>query len=184
AALTLNERPIRIPPICSETPQVDFEGELGVVIGRNSRDVPVDRALDAVLGYTVANDVSARWWQKQGSGKQFFRGKSFDSFCPIGPHVVPARDLPDPQSLRLRTWVGTELMQEAQTSEMIFSVAELIAELSRGMTLLQGTLLLTGTPGGVGFARVPPRFLRDGDRVSIEIEGIGRLENPVVEEQV
>lgn len=182
AAAIVHEAPIRIPTVCSDPPQVDFEGELAVVIGEAARDVEEADAYRHVLGYTVANDVSARWWQKQGSGKQFFRGKSFDTFCPLGPNIVPTAEVPDPQQLSLRTWVNGELMQDATTSEMIFPVATLISELSRGMTLVPGTVILTGTPSGVGFARTPPRFLADGDRVEIEIESIGRLSNPVVEE--
>ncbi len=171
---------IRLPGICDDPmPQVDFEGELAVLIGRDARDVPEEDALDHVGGYAVANDVSARWWQKHGSGGQYCRGKSFDTFCPISP-FVPAESVADPQDLELRTWVNGSLMQSASTSTMLFPVATLISELSRGMTLLAGTYLLTGTPAGVGAGRDPKVFLQPGDLVRIEIEGVGRLENPVV----
>lgn len=172
---------IVIPPICADHgPQVDWEGELAVEIGRAARDVPESKALEFVSGYRVANDVSARWWQKEGSGGQFCRGKSFDTFCPISA-LRPASRVGDPQSLMLRTRLNGELVQESSTALMLFPVARLVAELSRGMTLLPGTLILTGTPGGVGFARNPPRFLRDGDLVEVEIEGVGAIRNPVRE---
>ncbi|MCA9292082.1 MAG: fumarylacetoacetate hydrolase family protein, partial [Phycisphaerales bacterium] len=140
--------PIILPPICSEPgEQVDFEGELAVIIDRDARDVPASEAMSYVRGYAVANDVSARWWQKEGSGGQFVRGKSFDTFCPLGP-MVPAARVPDPQALRLTTRVSGELMQDASTRDMIFPVRTLITELSRGLTLMAGTVLLTGTPAG------------------------------------
>lgn len=183
-ALALAGEPIKIPQICRDEAtggpeQVDFEAELGVILGTPARDVPRERALGHVLGYCCANDVSARWWQKQGSGKQFCRGKSFDTFCPIGPVVVPADRVPDPQTLGISCVVSGETMQEANTSDMIFHVAELISDLSRGTTLPAGTLILTGTPAGVGFARTPTRYLRNGDSVTIAIEGLGELTNPV-----
>ena len=172
--------PIRIPDICVDpAPQVDFEGELAVLIRRDAKDVTEEDALDHVGGYAVANDVSARWWQKHGSGGQYCRGKSFDTFCPI-TSFVPAESVPDPQNLELKTWVNGSLMQSASTSTMLFSVATLIAELSRGMTLLAGTYLLTGTPAGVGAGRDPKVFLKSGDLIEIEISGVGRLENSVV----
>ena len=171
---------IRIPDICRDPgPQVDFEGELAVLIGRDAKNVTEKDALDHVGGYAVANDVSARWWQKHGSGGQYCRGKSFDTFCPI-TSFVPAESVPDPQNLELRTWLNGSLMQSASTSTMLFSVATLIAELSRGMTLLAGTYLLTGTPAGVGAGRDPKVFLKSGDLIEIEISGVGRLENSVV----
>lgn len=179
AAICASGDAIVIPPICDEHgPQVDFEGELAVVLGCDCRDVTADEANDCIGGYAVANDVSARWWQKHGSGGQWIRGKSFDTFCPI-TEPVDATVITGPQELTIRTWVSGELMQEASTADMLFSVDELIAELSRGTTLLKGTLLLTGTPEGVGAARQPQRFLCDGDEVVVEIEGIGRLQNPV-----
>lgn len=174
---------IVIPPICRDPAtggeQVDFEGELAVILGRTTRDVPPERALMHVLAYTAANDVSARWWQKSGSGGQFCRGKSFDTFCPLGPRLVGVRELPDPQVVTLVTRVNGEEMQRGRASDMIFPVARLISELSRGTTLLPGTVILTGTPSGVGMARTPPVWLKDGDVVEVEIDGIGVLRNPV-----
>jgi 2-keto-4-pentenoate hydratase/2-oxohepta-3-ene-1,7-dioic acid hydratase in catechol pathway len=179
-AACLSGDAIRVPRLCQDREQIDFEGELAVVLGRPVRDVPADRALDAVLGYCCANDVSARWWQKEGSGGQFCRGKSFDTFCPMGPRLVAARDVPDPQALRLTTRVNGEVMQDASTAGMFFPVRVLIAELSKGTTLLPGTMILTGTPGGVGMARTPPVWLKDGDVVEVEIERVGVLRNRVV----
>lgn len=172
--------PIVIPR-CSREPEVDYEGELAVVIGRPARDVPVARALDHVLGYTVGNDVSARWWQKKGAGGQWVRGKSFDTFCPLGPVIVSPDELTDPQSLRLTTTLNGEVVQDASTADMIFSVAELIAELSRDTTLLTGTVILTGTPSGVGAGRDPQVFLKPGDTVTCAIESIGALTNSVID---
>ncbi|MCH2138733.1 MAG: fumarylacetoacetate hydrolase family protein [Phycisphaerales bacterium] len=170
---------IVLPPICDEHgPQVDFEGELAVILGTDCRDVAQDDALACVHGYAVANDVSARWWQKQGSGGQWIRGKSFDTFCPLSD-PVPASTVDDPQQLTLITRLNGEVMQHSSTSNMIFSVASLIAELSRGTTLLAGTVLLTGTPAGVGWARNPKRLLQDGDVIEVEIPGVGLLTNPV-----
>jgi 2-keto-4-pentenoate hydratase/2-oxohepta-3-ene-1,7-dioic acid hydratase in catechol pathway len=179
AALALHDEEIVVPNVCQDRPQVDFEGELAVIIGRAARDVPEATALSYVLGYAVANDVSARWWQKQGSGGQFYRGKSFDTFCPIGPRVVPAAEVPDPNALRLVTRVNGQVMQDSTTGDMIFNIPTLIAELSRGITLLPGTIILTGTPPGVGTARTPQVFLKQGDVVEIEIERLGTLRNRV-----
>jgi 2-keto-4-pentenoate hydratase/2-oxohepta-3-ene-1,7-dioic acid hydratase in catechol pathway len=162
--------------------KVDFEGELAVVIGRACKNVARADALEYVLGYTCANDVSARDWQKEGGGSQWCRGKSFDTFCPLGPCLVTADEIPDPSALRVRTTVSGEVMQDCATSDMIFDVPALIEFLSGSTTLLPGTVILTGTPHGVGVARTPPRFLQPGDRVSVEISGIGALENPVLEE--
>jgi 2-keto-4-pentenoate hydratase/2-oxohepta-3-ene-1,7-dioic acid hydratase in catechol pathway len=170
---------IVIPAICDDHgPQVDFEGELAVVIARDCRDVPEDRAFACVAGYAAANDVSARWWQREGSGGQFCRGKSFDTFCPIGP-MAPASQVPDPQALRVVTRLNGTVMQDAPTSQMLHPVSRIIADLSRGMTLAAGTVILTGTPAGVGFGRSPKVFLRDGDVVEVEIAGVGRVRNPV-----
>ena len=170
---------IVIPPICDDHgPQVDFEGELAVVIGRSCRDVPESGALAVVRGYAAANDVTARWWQKEGSGGQFCRGKSFDTFCPIGP-VVPAGRVPDPQALRVVTRLNGQVMQDSPTSLMLHPVARIVADLSRGMTLLEGTVILTGTPAGVGAGRSPKVFLEDGDTVEVSIEGVGSVRNPV-----
>lgn len=171
--------PIPLPKSCTRGPEVDFEGELAVIIGDTARDAREDDALRHVFGYTVANDVSARKWQRNAGGKQWIRGKGFDGFCPLGPVMVTADEIPDPQALAMRTWVNGEIMQENTTGDMIFSVARLIAYLSQDTTLLPGTIILTGTPWGVGYVRKPPRFLEDGDEVTVEIDGIGRLANPV-----
>jgi 2-keto-4-pentenoate hydratase/2-oxohepta-3-ene-1,7-dioic acid hydratase in catechol pathway len=171
--------PIRLLTAFVDRPEVDFEVELAVVLGRAARDVSTDTALDYVVGYTIANDVSARRVQKHGGGGQWVRGKSYDTFCPLGPVLVTPEDIPDPQALHLTTRLNGEVMQDSSTAEMIFSVAELIADLSTGTTLLPGTVLLTGTPHGVGFARDPRVFLKPGDLLELEIEGIGTLRNPV-----
>ena len=179
ASIIGNGEPIIIPVICDEPHEhVDYEGEFAVIIGRVCRDVPRSKAMDFVSGYPIANDVSARWWQKSGSGGQFVRGKSFDTFCPMSD-IVPRAKIADPQNLRIVTKLNGEIMQDANTSQMIFPVAQLVADLSRGMTLLASTIILTGTPAGVGAARTPPRFLRDGDVVEITIDGLGTLRNPV-----
>jgi 2-keto-4-pentenoate hydratase/2-oxohepta-3-ene-1,7-dioic acid hydratase in catechol pathway len=157
------------------TAQVDYEAELAVVIGRRARHVSVADALDHVLGYTCLNDVSARDIQF-GDG-QWVRGKSLDTFCPMGPVLVTADEIGDPQALAISCRVGSELVQEASTSQMYFSVAEIISYCSAAFTLEPGDVIATGTPGGVGVFRKPPRFLGDGDRVVVEIEKIGRLEN-------
>ena len=158
---------------------VDYEGELAVVIGREIRNVSPAVARAAILGYTCANDVSARDWQFSKQSGQWIREKSFDTFCPMGPWIVTPEALPDPQRLRLRTLLNGTVVQEASTADMIFSIPDIISALSRTMTLLPGTVILTGTPQGVGFSRTPPLFLRDGDTVTVEIEEIGALTNPV-----
>lgn len=172
--------PIRIPAATLDGPEVDYECELVVVIGRACRDVPAARALECVLGYTCGNDVSARHWQKSCGG-QWVRGKSFDTFCPLGPVLVTADEIADPQALRISTRLNGLVMQDSTTADMIFPVAELVAFLSRDTTLLPGTIILTGTPSGVGFARRPEVFLKPGDRVAVEVERIGVLENPVTD---
>lgn len=183
ASLCLSGDDIVVPPVARDPAcggnQTDFEAELGVFLGWAVRDVSEDQAQASVLGYCCANDVSARWWQKQGSGGQFWRGKSFDTFCPIGPAVVPAAAVADPQALGVVCRVNGHTMQDGTTADMIFPVASLIADLSRGMTLEAGTLILTGTPSGVGMARTPPVWLQDGDTVEVEIGGIGTLKNKV-----
>jgi 2-keto-4-pentenoate hydratase/2-oxohepta-3-ene-1,7-dioic acid hydratase in catechol pathway len=163
--------------------QVDYECELAVVIGRDCKNVSVEDALDYVLGYTCANDVSARDWQKFHGGGQWVKGKSFDTFCPLGPILVTADRIPNPQILPIRTILNGQIKQESFTGDMIFSVAEIIAFLSGSTTLRAGTVILTGTPPGVGVGASPPHFLKPGDEVCVEITGIGRLRNPVVAEQ-
>lgn len=162
--------------------RVDYEGELGVVIGRPCKNVKPEDALAYVLGYTCVNDVSARDWQKEKGGGQFCRGKSFDTFCPSGPCLATADEIPDPSKLTIRTFVNEDMMQESSTDDLIFDVPHLISFLSGSTTLLPGTLILTGTPSGVGDARDPRRYLVPGDEVTVEIEGVGILTNPVVEE--
>jgi 2-keto-4-pentenoate hydratase/2-oxohepta-3-ene-1,7-dioic acid hydratase in catechol pathway len=179
AAVTNPADPILLHPSCMEPPEVDYETELAVVIGKAAKDVPAAEALNYVLGYTAANDVSARRWQgKRGAG-QWVRGKSFDTFCPLGPELVTADELKNPQDLRLTCVLNGQVMQDANTSDMIFPVTELISFLSTGTTLLPGSVILTGTPSGVGFTRKPPVFLMPGDTVEVTVEGIGTLRNPV-----
>ena len=157
------------------TDQVDWEVELGVVIGRATRHVPEDAALDYVFGYTVINDVSARDLQR-GDG-QWVRAKSLDTFCPVGPVIVTAEEIPDPQDLGLRCLVNGTPMQDSSTREMVFSVRHLISFLSRAFTLNPGDLIASGTPHGVGAGRNPPVFLRDGDVIETEVDHIGCLRN-------
>lgn len=176
-ALQNPDDPIVIPRV--EPLQVDYECELAVIIGKTAKDVSRDAALDYVLGYTCANDVSGRNWQKAKGGGQWCRGKSFDTFCPLGPCLVTADEVPDPNNLRIKTILNGDVMQDSTTADMIFDVRELVCFLSQGTTLPPGTVILTGTPPGVGFARKPPIFLKHGDEVVVEIEGIGRLCNPV-----
>ena len=163
----------------SLTQRVDWEVELAVVVGRTMRSIAEADALDHVFGYTVANDVSARDLQ-MGDG-QWVRGKSLDTFCPLGPVVVPAAEIPDPQALGLRTRVNGETVQDSTTAEMVFGVARLLSHCSRAFTLEPGDVVLTGTPWGCGEFMDPPRSLRHGDVVEVEVEGIGTLRNPVVE---
>ena len=171
--------PILIPKCQMAGSEVDYEGELAVVIGKPAKDVSESEALNHVLGYTASNDVSARNWQMQGGGGQWCRGKGFDTFCPLGPVLLTPDEVGDPQNLHIQTRLNGEVMQESNTSHMIHSVARLIAFLSQDTTLLPGTVILTGTPSGVGFARDPQIFLKDGDIIEVEIEKIGVLRNPV-----
>ncbi len=164
------------------TQQVDYEVELAVVIGGTARRVSKEDALDCVAGYTVCNDVSARDLQF-GDG-QWVRGKSLDTFCPLGPWLVTRDEIPNPQALAVRTTLNGQVMQESTTAEMIFGVRELIAFASRAFTLLPGDVIVTGTPPGVGVFRDPPVFLNDGDTVTVEVEGIGALSNPCAHELV
>ncbi len=170
--------PIVIPRISK---QVDYEAELGVVIGERVRGISEEDALHAVRGYICLNDVSAR--DLQFSDGQWTRGKSPDTFCPVGPQLAPASAVPDPQKLGIRCVLNGELMQDSTTANMIFTVAEIIAYASETMTLEPGDLIATGTPAGVGVFRDPPVLLKDGDEVTIEIDGLGALTNPVQEER-
>jgi 2-keto-4-pentenoate hydratase/2-oxohepta-3-ene-1,7-dioic acid hydratase in catechol pathway len=166
---------IRIP---EATKQPDYEAELAVVIGKTARKVSEAEALDHVFGYMNANDVSARDIQL-GEGGQWVRGKAIDTFCPIGPYIATTDEVPDPQNLSIRCVLNGDVVQDGTTSKMIFSVAELVAFLSTGMTLLPGDIIITGTPPGVGMARDPQLWIKPGDEVTIEIEGLGSLTNPV-----
>ena len=159
---------------------LDYEGELGIVIGRRCRHVPAERAQEVIAGYTVVDDVTVRDWQFKAP--TWTLGKSFDTHGPTGPWIVTADELTDPQSLRIRTWVNDDLRQDASTKEMIFDCFQQIETLSTAFTLEPGDVIATGTPAGVGVFRQPPAFLRAGDTVRIDIEGIGTLENPVVDE--
>jgi 2-keto-4-pentenoate hydratase/2-oxohepta-3-ene-1,7-dioic acid hydratase in catechol pathway len=162
--------------------EVDYEGELAVVIGKTCRNVARANALDYVLGYTCANDVSARDWQKKWGGSQWCRGKTFDTFAPLGPCLVTADEIPDPNALSIATVLNGARVQDSSTADMIFDVPRLIEFLSGSTTLPAGTVILTGTPSGVGMAAEPPRWLKPGDVVSVEIGGIGRLTNVVTAE--
>lgn len=166
---------IRIPKI---TEQADYEAELAVVIGKRAKNVAAEEALEYVFGYMNANDVSSRDLQFSEGG-QWSRSKSIDTFAPIGPYLVTKDEIEDPQKLSVKCTLNGEVMQEGNTEKMIFSVAEIVAFLSTGMTLEAGDIILTGTPPGVGVARDPQVFLKDGDEVTIEIEGLGTLTNPV-----
>lgn len=162
--------------------EVDYECELAVVIGKTAKNVSKASALDYVLGYTAANDVSARDWQKQFGGSQWCRGKTFDTFCPLGPVLVTKDEIPNPNALSIKTILNGETVQDWNTNDMIFDVPTLIEFLSGSTTLLPGTVILTGTPHGVGMARTPPLWMRHGDSVTVEIEKIGSLTNPVIDE--
>ncbi len=166
--------PIVIPRVSDK---VDYEAELGVVIGERVRGISEANALEAVRGYLCLNDVSAR--DLQFSDGQWTRGKSPDTFCPVGPQLVPAAEVKDPQALGIRCYLNGDAMQDSTTANMIFTVAEVIAYASATMTLEPGDLIATGTPAGVGVFRDPPVLLKDGDEVRVEIDGLGALTNPV-----
>jgi len=161
--------------------EMDWEVELAVVIGKSGRDIAETAALGHVFGYTIANDVSVRDYQRTRHGGQWFKGKNFDTHCPLGPWIVTADEIPDPQVLDISSRINGETKQASNTRFMVFSVARIIAELSNGMALETGDIILTGTPSGVGFARTPPEFLKPGDVMEMEIGGIGVLRNRVVE---
>ena len=170
------DEPVVIPKIAPV--EVDYEAELALVIGKTARNVPESRALDYVLGYTCAHDVSARDCQRNDG--QWVRGKTFDTFCPLGPWIETELN---PASVRVQGRLNGQTMQNSSTSLLIFPIPFLISYLSRGMTLLPGTVLLTGTPPGVGAARKPPVFLKHGDVFEVDVEGIGVLKNPIIEEK-
>lgn len=175
--------PIELPVKLAST-KVDYECELAVVIGKRCKNATRANALDFVLGYTCGNDVSARDWQRDFGGGQWCQAKSFDTFCPLGPVLVTKDEIPEPNALRIRTLLNGETMQDWNTNDMVFDVPALIEFLSGSKTLLPGTVILTGTPHGVGFARNPPVWLKAGDTVTIDIENIGALTNPVINEPV
>lgn len=170
--------PIQIPTALPSD-EVDYECELAVVIGRPCKNVKRENALNYVLGYTCANDVSARDWQIKKGGGQWCRGKFFDTFAPLGPCLVTTDEITNPNNLGIRTIINGETLQDWNTNDMIFDIPAIIEFLSGSTTLLPGTVILTGTPHGVGMAAKPPRWLKPGDSVTIEIDGIGRLTNPV-----
>ena len=168
--------PIPFDPQVSD--KIDWEVELAVIIGKEGKNIPTEQAMDYVFGYTILNDISARDLQRQG--KQYFKGKSLDGSCPMGPWIVSASAIPNPHDLDIRCLVNGVEKQSSNTRHMIFDIPATIAYLSKGMTLLPGDIIATGTPDGVGFARTPPEFLRPGDIVTSIIEGIGEIRNPVM----
>ena len=168
---------IQLPNLLCTSHKVDWECELAIVIGRTAKNLTRANALDYVLGYTCANDVSARDWQIEHGGSQWLRGKSFDGFCPLGPCLVTADEIPDPHTLGIRTRVNGITMQDGHTSDLIFDVPALLEFLSADTTLLPGTVILTGTPSGVGMGHQPPVFIQSGDVVEVEIDRIGTLRN-------
>jgi 2-keto-4-pentenoate hydratase/2-oxohepta-3-ene-1,7-dioic acid hydratase in catechol pathway len=172
------DQPILLPRF-GRSDEVDYEGELVVIIGKSCKNVSKEQALSYVAGYSCGNDVSARDWQLNMGGTQWSRGKTFDTFAPLGPCLVTPESLPNPTGLRIQTILNGSVVQDARTSDMIFDVPTLIEFLSKSTTLLPGTAILTGTPAGVGMARKPPVWLKEGDEISVVIEKIGTLRNPV-----
>jgi 2-keto-4-pentenoate hydratase/2-oxohepta-3-ene-1,7-dioic acid hydratase in catechol pathway len=166
-----------IPAHLDDTNSVDYEGELAVVIGKGGRGIALDKAMAHVFGYTIVNDVTSRVLQQKH--RQWALGKGIDGFCPMGPAVVTADEAGDPRALHLKTWVNGELRQNQSVADLIFDIPALISTISRYVTLVPGDVIATGTPAGVGIGFTPPRFLKKGDRVKIEISGLGTLENPV-----
>src|SRR4051812_21170612 len=177
-AVVASGQPIRLPAKQPST-QVDYEAEFAIVLAKECRDATRANALDFVLGYTCANDVSARDWQRDFGGGQWNHAKSFDTFCPVGPVLVTKDEIPNPNALRIRSLLNGQVMQDSNTSDMIFDVPAIIEFLSADKPLPAGTLILTGTPEGVGFARKPPVWLKPGDTIAVEIEKIGTLSNLV-----
>ena len=163
--------------------EVDYEAELAVVIGKAAKNIKPDEVDKYILGYTCGNDVSARDWQFHMQNNQWTRGKSFDTFCPLGPWLVTADEVKNPNQLKIKSILNGKVMQDSSTSKMIFDIAAVISDLSESMTLIPGTVIMTGTPDGVGFTREPPVFLKEGDIITVEVEKIGRLTNPVIRER-
>ncbi|MDE3192772.1 MAG: fumarylacetoacetate hydrolase family protein [Chloroflexota bacterium] len=172
------DAPVRHPGKHSSA--LDWEAELAVVIGKPGRDIPEDRALEHVFGYTIANDVSVRDHQRERHGGQWIKGKIFDTHCPLGPWIVTADEIPDPQVLRIGSRVGGETMQDSSTEHMVFGVARILSELSVGVTIQPGDVVITGTPSGVGDGRTPPRYVKVGEVMEMWVEPIGVLRNKVV----
>jgi len=165
---------IRLP---DNTSQVDYEAELAFIIGRRAKNIGVEEALEYVAGYSAFNDVSARDFQLRTS--QWTLGKSFDTFAPLGPFLVTKEDVPDPHALRIKLSIGNQVLQDSNTAKLVFRIPELLSYISSVMTLEPGDVIATGTPAGVGFTRIPPRYLKAGETVRVEIDGLGVLENPV-----
>ncbi len=163
--------------------EVDYEAELAVIIGKTAKNITPEEAYSHIVGYCCANDVSARDWQWKKQKIQWVRAKSFDTFCPLGPWIVPKEDIADPHNLAIRMLLNGQVMQDSNTAHMIFDVYRIVSDLSASVTLLPGTVILTGTPEGVGFTRRPPVFLSEGDEVTVHIEGIGMLTNTVTTEK-
>jgi 2-keto-4-pentenoate hydratase/2-oxohepta-3-ene-1,7-dioic acid hydratase in catechol pathway len=179
ATHTINRHEGVIPFEAAISDQLDWEAELGVIIGRSGKNIAIEEAYDHVFGYTCINDISAR--DLQANHSQFFKGKSLDGACPVGPWIVTADEIPDPHALHISCRVNGVTKQDSTTAHMIFRIPDIIAILSRGMTLDAGDIIATGTPSGVGFARKPPEFLKPGDVVEVEIDKIGVLRNRVEE---
>ena len=179
SALVGHGEPIVVPKVSTK---VDYEAELVIVIGKRGRHIPESAALDYVAGYSVGHDVSARDWQLEKDGKQWMVGKTFDTFAPVGPTLVTRDEVPDPHKLRIRLRLNGKTMQDSNTNQMIFSVAQLVAYLSVVFTLEPGDLIFTGTPPGIGHALQPPVYLRGGEVAEVEIDSLGVLRNPVVAE--
>ncbi len=177
-ALVGPDEPIVLPPVSQK---VDYEAELVLVIGKQGRFIPREKAREYLAGYTVGHDVSARDWQLEKDGKQWLAGKTFDTFAPLGPYLVTADEVPDPHELGIRLRLNGQTMQDSNTRQMIFRAEDLVAYISQVVTLQPGDLIFTGTPPGVGVARKPPVWLKGGDVVEVEIDGLGVLRNPVVQ---
>ena len=163
--------------------EVDYEAELAVIIGKKAKNVSRAEALNYVLGYACANDISARDWQWRKQQEQWARGKSFDTFCPIGPYLVTKDEVENAGELKIRATLNGEVMQDSNTADMLFDIPAIISDISCSLTLLPGTVILTGTPEGVGYTRIPPVFLNEGDSVTVSIEHVGELTNSVTREQ-
>ncbi len=179
---TLNHpnSPVKIPKCLQHGPETDYEAELAIIIGKKGVNISEENAYSHILGYTCANDITARRMQKHAGGGQWARGKGFDGFLPLGPAIVTPDEIKDPHNLSISLTLNGKIMQDGNTADMIFSIPKLISYLSQDTTLLPGTVILTGTPSGVGFARDPQVWLSHGDSMTVEIKGVGKLTNHVV----